>query len=114
MKINLSYLEDITGGDKAVILEMLDLFIQDIPKHTTNLESFHQEGNLEDLAKEAHMLKPTVHYVGLFQMHEDLKEIETLAKNNGDRKRISELMESIKAEAELCVPALKAKREELT
>ena len=113
MKINLSYLEDITGGDEAVILEMLDLFIQDIPKHTSNMESFHQQGNLVDMAKEAHMLKPTVQYVGLFQMHEDLKELETLAKNDGDRNRISELMESLKTEVEICVPALKAKREEL-
>lgn len=113
MNINLSYLEDITGGDTSVILEMLDLFIQDIPKHTGNMMAFFKEGNLEDLAKEAHMLKPTVQYVGLFQMHEDLKQIESLAKNSDDSEKIGELLESVKAEAEVSVPALKAKRAEL-
>ncbi|MBO6794460.1 MAG: Hpt domain-containing protein [Balneolaceae bacterium] len=113
MKVNLSYLEDITGGDTTVIIEMLDLFIQDIPKHTSNMVSFFQEGKLLDLAREAHMLKPTVQYVGLYQMYEDLKEIEALARKEVKVDKISELLDSIKTEAKTSVPALKAKREEL-
>ncbi len=113
MKVNLSYLEDITGGDTTVIIEMLDLFIQDIPKHTSNMVSYFQEGKLLDVAREAHMLKPTVQYVGLFQLYEDLKELEALARKEFNVDRISELLESIKSEAKISVPALKAKRAEL-
>jgi len=113
--INLSYLEDITGGDRAMVLEMLDLFIRDIPVHIEKIETLYTSQNLVDLAKEAHKLKPTLQYIGLTGMFEDIKLLEEIAKSGFfDEPKLKELVERLKESTIKCVPALISKREELS
>ena len=78
MAINLSYLQEITGGEPAMMREMLDLFIQDIPEQLDNVRNFYDEGNFASVGTEAHKLKPTLQYIGCMDMYEYIKKIEYL------------------------------------
>lgn len=113
MIINLSYLEDITGGDRAMILEMLDLFIRDIPEHIKNIETFAANDQIDDLAREAHKFKPTLQYIGLTGMFEDIKQLEANAKSRDNLDSVGEIISRLKDASQKCLPALKKKREEL-
>ena len=114
MIINLSYLEEITGGDKAMILEMLDLFICDIPAQVEKIQEFYETSDLVSLSKEAHKLKPTLQYIGLTGMFEDIKEIEQLIKTNINGDKLPDLVKNLNDASIACLPALKAKKEELS
>lgn len=114
MIINLSYLEEITGGDKAMILEMLDLFIRDIPGQVQKIHEFHNSSDLVAVGKEAHRLKPTLQYIGLTGMFEDIKAVEQIVKTNSNVDKLDELVKSLQEAVLECVPALKAKKAELS
>jgi HPt (histidine-containing phosphotransfer) domain-containing protein len=112
--INLSYLEDITGGDNDVILEMLDLFIRDIPTQVQKMHDFHKSSDLVSVGKEAHKLKPTLQYIGLTGMFEDIKEVEAIVKSNSNVEKLGDLIQSLQEATLECVPALKAKKAEMS
>lgn len=114
MIINLSYLEEITGGDTTMILEMLDLFIRDIPTQIQNIQEFYNSDDIESLGKEAHKLKPTLQYIGLTGMFEDIKEVEHIAKSNTNMEKLADLIKNLQTSALECVPELKAKKAELS
>lgn len=113
MILNITYLEEITGGDKEMILEMLDLFISDIPTQIENIEGFFASDQLVEMSKEAHKLKPTLQYVGLIQMYEDIKKLEEIGKNGTGSELIPDLIKSLKQQKDLSVKALEEKRSEL-
>ncbi len=107
-------MEEITGGDKAMILEMLDLFIRDIPVQVNKIQEFYESSDLVSIGKEAHKLKPTLQYIGLTGMFEDIKEVEKISKTNENVEKLAGLVKNLNAASLACLPALKAKKEELS
>ncbi len=77
--INLSYLDDITGGDTEVMTEMIDLVIAETPTHLDAMKSLAHQKNWIKAGSEAHKLKPMFLYVGLNELHEICKDIEELS-----------------------------------
>jgi hypothetical protein len=42
-KIDLSYLENMSGGDNAMIIEMIELFLKETPLHLDNLKEANEK-----------------------------------------------------------------------
>ncbi|GAB5409976.1 MAG: hypothetical protein BalsKO_23410 [Balneolaceae bacterium] len=114
MNIDLSYLEDITGGDKEMMVEMLDLFIEDIPKQVSLIEETIRQKELSNLAAESHKLKPTLQYIGLFDMFEIVKELEIIGKSGEFSVKIESLINTLQEHSLDAIPLLKKEREALT
>lgn len=112
LNIDLTYLEDITGGDKGMMLEMLDLFIEDIPIQVGLISKYANERNLSMLASEAHKLKPTLQYVGLISMYEAVKEIEEISKKGKFSSEIPTLTNTLTKGCEEAIPSIVEKRKE--
>ena len=96
-----------------MILEMLDLFIRDIPDQVQKIKDFHTSNDLVSLGKEAHKLKPTLQYIGLSGMFEDIKKVEQITKTNSNVDQLGDLVLSLQAATQECIPALKVKKEEI-
>lgn len=89
--VDLSYLEEISGGDVSFQKELIEIFLNQIPEFVSNMQEFHSKNESEFLAKEAHTAKSSVL---IFMMHEtgnDLKQIQLLAENN-QSEEIPELL----------------------
>lgn len=114
MIVNLTYLEQITDGDREMLLEMLDLFIRDIPIHMKKIQDSYSASNFEEIRREAHKMKPTLQYVGLTGMSEKIKELEQLAKSKENLNKLSNLIDELQDASNICVPALVAKKAELS
>ncbi len=112
MVLNLSYLEEITGGDSEMVIEMLNLFIRDIPGHSKNMESFLADNKLEELRAEAHKVKPTLQYIGLTEVFEIVRTIELNIKNGENIEVIPELVNQFSAQVIEVLPLLEEKRAE--
>ena len=83
---DLTYLKSIAEGDSAIIQEMKDLFITQVPEFIENLNKFLKEGNYIELGKEAHKAKSSVVIMGMNELGKDLKNLQlaTIAGTNED------------------------------
>lgn len=111
--IDLSYLEDMTGGDNEVMIEMINLLIEETPKHLDNIKKAQDSENWTQLRSEAHKVKPMFLYVGLTELNEICKELEDNAKNKSDLESNSELITRLDTGFNDVVGDLKRKVDEL-
>ena len=112
MNIDLSYLEDITGSDKDMMLEMLNLFIEDIPSQVEKIREAVEEKDMKSLGTESHKLKPTLQYVGLNEMYELVKKLEAIGKSGEYTNEVSNLTQELVNKTKISLPLLEAKAEE--
>ncbi len=108
LKLDLSYLEDITGGDGDVMLEMINLFIDDIPQQILEIKKAVEDNDLKAVAANAHKLKPTLQYVGLSDAHEIVKELEHIGKTGENVSEMNSLFTKLECKGDEFIPALKA------
>ena len=79
-KLDLSYLEEITGGDNEIMLEMIDIFLTESETAIQELRHIYEQKNWQALGAQAHKLKPTLLYVGLKEIHAITLKLEKNAK----------------------------------
>lgn len=95
-KIDLSYLENITDGDNEVIVEMIELFLEETPKHIEKIETFYKKEQWQLLGAEAHKVKPMFLYVGLTDLNEACQKIEVCGKKVSNLDAIPSLIQQLK------------------
>jgi len=95
-RIDLSYLQDISGGDEVVIAEMIELFLSETPKYLNNLELYYAAREWSKLSSEAHKLKPTLMYIGLTELHDLAIAIEDAAKGEEQNQEIEDWVAEIR------------------
>ena len=106
MEIDLSYLEDITGGDKEMMLEMLTLFLEDIPSQVELIKKAVEEKNMKAVGTESHKLKPALQYVGFNEMYELVKELEVLGKSGEKHGEAKKIMNALVKQMKISLPLL--------
>ena len=84
---NLTYLEEVAMGSKEFIIEMVDRFLEQTDESLELLRQSFDSGNLEDVRRLAHKLKPTFVIVGIQRIYDSLKTIEEIAEDS-DKSRI--------------------------
>jgi len=82
LKIDLTYLRNISAGDNNLIKEMLEVFIEQVPEFTKNLEEAIKNKDIKVIAAIAHKAKSSAQIVGLNGLAESLKNLEHDALNN--------------------------------
>lgn len=93
--VDLSSLEKTMRGNKKVILETLDIFLEHMPE---NLEGIKEGVNRKDFAmirRNAHTMKSSVSILGISKVQKLLEEMEKLAASESDMDRIIELKNSL-------------------
>ncbi|MEZ5012537.1 MAG: Hpt domain-containing protein [Bacteroidales bacterium] len=56
-KINVSYLEEVCGGDKEIITEMVNIFRDQIPEFIEGMRSHYEKEEFPELGLLAHKAK---------------------------------------------------------
>ncbi len=86
--IDLSYLESIADGDKDIIKELVEIFLDQMPEFTDGFQESLKDKNWIKIAAIAHKAKSSVITMGMEQLgNVDLKNLELVAK----QMRIKEL-----------------------
>ena len=78
MKTDLTYLQTMSGGDKILIHEMIDIFIDQIKEIEEGMKVNLEERNYDFLGKLAHKAKSSVAIMGMNSLAKKLKELELL------------------------------------
>lgn len=112
--LDLSYLEEVTGGSSEMIVEMLQLFVNDTPDQLSNIERSVKDEDWDEVRAEAHKLKPTFQYVGMEETHLLVAEVETKARNREQLERMPELIDLIKRNFSSALDSFESKIKELS
>lgn len=94
LELDLSYLNEISDGDKEFIVEVLHTFLQEMPKDIAELSKAINESNILMIGKMAHKTKATLHTLGLYDLKELAAKIEQTAKSNPTDKNIISMSKS--------------------
>jgi DNA-binding response OmpR family regulator len=78
-KHRLAELRDLTGGDLALLSELIDLYLTTTPEMIGEMRRSSEDGDPIALAAAAHKLKGTSGQMGASNLHEICATIETLA-----------------------------------
>jgi HPt (histidine-containing phosphotransfer) domain-containing protein len=81
MKIDLSYLREMAGGNKELVLEMIDIFKEQVVEFGENMDHLLAGRQYEQLGKLAHKAKSSVAIMGLEELAGRLKDLETAARD---------------------------------
>lgn len=97
-----------------MMLEMLNLFIEDIPYQVEKIKEAAEEKNMKSLGTESHKLKPTLQYVGLNEMYELVKKLEAAGKSDEFSNEIDILVQDLVNNLNISLPCLKQLQKNLS
>ncbi|MEL6853166.1 MAG: response regulator, partial [Bacteroidota bacterium] len=79
---DLTYLEEISGGDNVIIRKTIDKFLETTPGILQQMQDCSQNQDYDSLAKCAHKLKSSVAFMGIEEARKAILKIEHNAKNS--------------------------------
>lgn len=90
--ISLAQLESVSFGDKDFKIELIEIFLEQIPAFIKNMQSFLDLQKLPELAKEAHTAKSSVLIFAMEETGEALKNIQLQAEKR-QTEQLADLVE---------------------
>ena len=96
MKIDLSYLKEMSGGNKELVIEMIDIFKEQVDEFTKGMEELLANKDYLSLGKLAHKAKSSISIMGLSELSNELKTLENLAKEGKQTEKYPELIEKFR------------------
>ena len=105
--VNLSYLENMSGGSKSLVKEMVEIFIEQVPEFTSEMKEYLEKKDYQSLGLLAHKAKSSVAIMGMDDLAQSLKDFELLAKENKNIESYSSYIESFEKSCTEAVKELK-------
>lgn len=105
---NLNYLRTITEGDKAMIREMIEMFLKQLPGFIRNLNELYQSGDYLSLGKEAHKAKSSLQIMGMTDLEHEMKRFQLKTIEGIDVESYPVHIRSFETQCEAAVAELMA------
>jgi len=103
--INTSRIEELAAGDTEFYIEIIDIFLNQIPDFINKMTTTLNEKNWQLLAREAHTAKSSVLTFGMEDTGVLLKKIQLLAEGN-ELNDLPVLVKKAISDLEAAVPEL--------
>ena len=113
MKIDLTYLRNMSAGNKDLVIEMIGIFNNQIKEFVSEMEANYASGEFEKLGKLAHKAKSSISIMGLHDLAADLKILETIAKQGIETEKYRGYIDRFTAETSEAVIELNEVKENL-
>jgi HPt (histidine-containing phosphotransfer) domain-containing protein len=106
MKTDLTYLKNMSAGNKDLVLEMIGIFKNQVLEFTTDMENLLNKKEYEKLGKLAHKAKSSISIMGLNELASELKTFENLAKAGVDIEKYPIFINKFKEETNEAISEL--------
>ena len=80
-RYSLSKLEEISRGNSAFVVKMINLFLQQVPPNVDSMHTAFLSGDLEQMGALAHRIKPTLDNLCITELREVIRAIEHAGKS---------------------------------
>jgi len=94
--VDLSYLKEISLGNKDFIIEMIKIFENQVKEFQNLMEKYLKEKDYINFSKIAHKAKSSVNVMGIKDLAEQLKNIEEIEKVDENYNKFVEVYENFK------------------
>lgn len=95
---NLSYLQEITGGEPEIMKEFIQMFFEQIPEFRDGLTSHLANQKWKELGELAHKAKSSVMTFGMNELGYRLKELQLKTQRLEDIETYKEYVDEFLAE----------------
>jgi HPt (histidine-containing phosphotransfer) domain-containing protein len=92
---DLTNLDEMLGGDRQAMLQMVKIFLQATPESLTELNNCFDKSDLDGVSKLAHKLKSSIDIFSIEEIKNDIRRMENLARENVNTDEIPALMEKV-------------------
>lgn len=106
MKVDLTYLKEMSGSNRELILEMIDIFNGQVVEFANDMDKLLVAKEYEKLGKLAHKAKASIAIMGLDDLSKNLKKLELMAKSGENIEEYSGLIQMFKTETQNAVAEL--------
>jgi HPt (histidine-containing phosphotransfer) domain-containing protein len=104
---NLAKVYALSDNDPDFVLEILNLFITEVPADLEQVKIGIEEKNFTQTYSFAHKIKPSLDLLGLNLAFEEILQIEAWSKAEGKKKEIKEIYKSVAHQLEKAVKEIK-------
>jgi signal transduction histidine kinase/CheY-like chemotaxis protein len=111
VNLDLRQIFDRLGRDEALLYEVIEIFIDQAPKHVDTLRSALAQGDSEAVEKTAHSMKGELGYLGISDVSQKARELEELGRKH-DLEQASRIFASFEAEISAIVAAMRLAKSE--
>jgi HPt (histidine-containing phosphotransfer) domain-containing protein len=106
MKTDLSYLKNMSAGNKELVLEMIDIFKVQVEEFVVEMTALNDKKEYEALGKLAHKAKSSISIMGLNNLAIELKTFENNAKAGIETDKYPAFIAKFREETEEAVEEL--------
>lgn len=106
MKTDLTYLKNMSAGNKDLVIEMINIFKSQVVEFVKEMHDFYTNKKYEDLGRLAHKAKSSISIMGLEELATELKAFETLAKSGKKAETYPVFIKKFKKETSEAVEEL--------
>lgn len=112
-EVDLSYLNDIAGGNVEFIIDMIDIFLEQTPLYFNQLGEAIQNEDWKATGDLAHKIKPTLAFIGADHLREKMAALETSSRQLSDLDGVEGLFKEINDACLVIYPGLERAKAEL-
>ena len=105
--INLEYLNEISDGNTDFIIDLINMFFNQIPEYQISLSALYDKEDWINLGKLAHKAKSAILMVGMKELADELKKLEENAKEGRNINEYHEIIVKFVRESNLAIEELK-------
>ena len=96
-----SYLNQVFQGNKALVIEIIEMFLEQVPNFVKLMEDYSREGNFSAIQPLAHKSKSSSSMLGLKSIESILIDIEMCCKL-GKYDSLPEKIQALREQLNLC------------
>ena len=104
---NLAKVYAISDDDKDFVLQIINLFITEVPSDIEEIKEGINTKNHAHAYGYAHKVKPTLDLLGMEAAFEEVLQIEQWTKDKGKKKEIKEIYKSMSGRIDLALAEIK-------
>ncbi len=93
--VDLQYLNEISGGKKDLLMEMIEIFNSEVPGYVNLMHGYCNIKNWMALGKLCHKAKASASIMGMKQLCGELEDLELLTKEEKDTQLYPSFIRSI-------------------
>lgn len=113
LQVDLTYLNEIAGGDSEFMIDMIDIFLEQTPVYTEQLIAALNDKDWKTVGDIAHKIKPTLAFMGANRANEQMALIEQNARTESNLEDIAREFAEVKAVCEVLYTRLQKVKADL-
>ena len=95
--IDLSYLEQVCSGNKALVAKMIDLFVQQTPLQMKQMREHSTSGDWHKFFNVAHKVKSSLAMMGVRALESSMENLEEYSKHKIKLDTIPDLLKHVES-----------------